>query len=76
MALPLVITLEPNSNYQIVGTNYQKYFTEPKYTEHYNADFDDTERFLVGKADFKTHIAHCRQPDFETERQHRRASLH
>lgn len=63
MALPLVITLEPNSNYQIVGTS--KYFTEPKYTEHYNADFDDTERFLVGKADFKRTLRIVGNSDFE-----------
>src|SRR5574344_156177 len=51
IALPLIFTLTPNDHYTLSDTS--KFFIEPKYTEHYDAEFDDTERFFTDKADFK-----------------------
>lgn len=54
MALPLAFTLEPNAGYALADTS--EYFSEPPYTERYDAEFDDTERFFVGQAEFRRAI--------------------
>lgn len=54
MALPTVITLTQNENYALADTS--AYWAEPKYTEHYDAEFDDTERFFVGQVEFRCTI--------------------
>lgn len=54
MALPTTIALAQNENYALADTS--AYWVEPKYTEHYDAEFDDTERFFVGQVEFRRTI--------------------
>lgn len=54
MALPTTIALAQNENYALADTS--AYWEEPKYTEHYDAEFDDTERFFVGQVEFRRTI--------------------
>ena len=54
MALPTTITLTQNENYALADTS--AYWAEPKYTEYYDAEFDDTERFFVGQVEFRRTI--------------------
>lgn len=62
MALPLTFTLEPNSNY--VPTDTSHFFSEPPYIEHYDAEWNDTERFFVGQPEFRRTIRLVGSNDF------------
>lgn len=62
MAQPTVIALEPTGNYALADTS--RYFSEPPYTEHYDAEFDDTERFFVGQVEFRRAINVLSHSDF------------
>jgi cytochrome c biogenesis protein CcdA len=54
MAMPTAITLAQNENYALTDTS--AFWNEPKYTEVYDAEFDDTERFFTGKVEFRRGI--------------------
>lgn len=55
IAQALVFTLNPNESYRVADTS--AYFIEPDYTEQYNADMDDTERYFTDKVVFKRLIS-------------------
>lgn len=50
MALPLVLTLTPDSRYSPI--NNTAYWSEPAYKQVHNEEFNDTERYLVGRVTF------------------------
>lgn len=64
IALPLVFNITPNANYQILSES--KYLIEnPQYTEVYNDEFKDRERFFSKYAQFKQKIRILNSQNFE-----------